>query len=454
MATALTYKYLQLVNYSALLLWDIKRHFTTQVLSTFPIVRLGDYITEESAKYSISDHSKTYGILGVNNQTGIFDAYIESGSKIKQKYKKMQVGWIAYNPYRVNVGSIGIRTNAHLHEYISPAYVVFSCKSGLMPDFLFLLMKTNLFNKIIRENTTGSVRQNLNFSILSSFQIPLPSLEEQHKIVTEYNAAIINADQCTRLTQDIDVQIEEYLQKTLGVESNIENSEHTIEKPDENKRYSYLFFYNLKDILDRWDMYNTSHSIFDRLKKSQYPIKSIGNVFSFITRRWEKEGETFNYIELGDVSPRDGIVGKQTLMVKKAPSRATQTIKTGDLIIGTTRPYLKRFAIVTEEYNNDVCSSGFQVIEPSDNYNINYLYEYLLTTLATEQFEYYMTGALYPAITSKDLRKIQIPLPPLAVQNEIVSCIATLRTKQKDLQRQAFKLRQKSQQQFEQTLFN
>ena len=143
------YKYLQLIKYSSLLLWDIKRYFTTQVLSSFPVVRLGDYINEESAKYSISDPNKRYGILGVNNKDGIFDAYEESGSKIKQKYKKMQVGWIAYNPYRVNVGSIGIRTNEHNYDYISPAYVVFSCKSGLLPDFLFLLLKLLLVFSLV-----------------------------------------------------------------------------------------------------------------------------------------------------------------------------------------------------------------------------------------------------------------------------------------------------------------
>ena len=169
------YSFLKFVRYQDVLLWDNKRYFTTQVSSTFPLVRLGNYINEESLRYSISDATKTYGILGVNNQIGIFDAYKESGSKIKQKYKKMQVGWLAYNPYRINVGSIGIRTNVHHHEYISPAYVVFSCKEGLLPEFLFLLMKTDLFNKIIRENTTGSVRQNLNFSVLSNLQIPLLS---------------------------------------------------------------------------------------------------------------------------------------------------------------------------------------------------------------------------------------------------------------------------------------
>ena len=59
------------------MLWDIKRYFMTQLASSHPIVRLGDYIKEESAKYNISDKTKTYGILGVNNHSGIFDAYEE-----------------------------------------------------------------------------------------------------------------------------------------------------------------------------------------------------------------------------------------------------------------------------------------------------------------------------------------------------------------------------------------
>ena len=56
------YKYLHLVNYNTFLLWDIKRYFMTQVASSHPIVKLGDYIQEEGTKYNISDKTKTYGI--------------------------------------------------------------------------------------------------------------------------------------------------------------------------------------------------------------------------------------------------------------------------------------------------------------------------------------------------------------------------------------------------------
>lgn len=440
-----TYKYLHFVNHKTFLLWDIKRYFMTQIASSHTIVRLGDFIKEGGAKYNISDKTKTYGILGVNNQSGIFDAYEESGAKIKQKYKKMQVGWIAYNPYRINVGSIGMRKEEHHYEYISPAYVVFSCKEGLNSEYLFLLMKTDLFNKIIRENTTGSVRQNLNYSILSNLQIPLPSLEEQNKIVAAYNATIAQADILSAQAQNIDGQIQNYIQKELGIESKKEEKN--------NQQKGFLHIFNFHQLWDRWDMLNTSSVIFDKLSNSKYQIVTLGSTFKCVMRSWKKEGTTFNYIEMGCVNPSDGIIESQTIDIRKAPSRATQIVHAGDLIIGTTRPYLKRFAIVTEQYHNNICSSAFQVIAPDKTYNLHFLHEFLLTSFAVEQFEHYMTGALYPAITSKDLRKIQIPLPPLAIQNEIVEHISALRAKQKHLQQQASDLRAQAQQQFEQTIF-
>ena len=119
------YKYLKFVRFRDFFQWDLKRYFNQSIHSKFQIFNLGTLISEEKDKFDVSDPKTDYGILGVNNQTGIFDAYIENGSKIKQKYKKMEVGWIAYNPYRVNVGSVGIKRECHNNVYISPAYVVF-----------------------------------------------------------------------------------------------------------------------------------------------------------------------------------------------------------------------------------------------------------------------------------------------------------------------------------------
>ena len=142
-----TNHFLKFVLFSKFDLWDTKRYTSKSVNSDFEVIKLSSCINEESKKYKLFlEEEKDFGILGVNNKTGIFDAYVQKGKDINQPYKKMEIGWIAYNPYRINVGSIGIRLEEHINEYISPAYVVFSCKENLLPEYLFLVFKTDIFN--------------------------------------------------------------------------------------------------------------------------------------------------------------------------------------------------------------------------------------------------------------------------------------------------------------------
>lgn len=433
---------LNTIKFSQLQQWDIKRLVQSHFHSKLPISSLGGHIIEQNQKYYISESDQQYGILGVNNKIGIFDAYIEKGSNIHQKYKKMYDGWIAYNPYRINVGSIGIKHRKHQYEYISPAYVVFSCTSDLLPEYLFLLMKTPSFNKIIRENTTGSVRQNLSFKTLQKLRLPLPETSVQNKFVAKYNQAIAEAKTKEDQARQLENEIEKYLFKALGIY--LDNRRTFTNKTLQIIRYSNL---------DRWDAYGTDNSFSAALKKSDYPITPIGKVFDFITRTWDKIEPTFKYVEIGSVDPLLGIVHTEEIETKKAPSRATQIIREGDLIIGTTRPYLKKFAIVDGQHDGHICSSGFQVIAPNKDTNVEFLYEYLKSSIAIAQFEFYMTGALYPAITIKDLKKILIPLPPIGIQSSIVECINEMKSRIKLLKQQAADLRTQALKDFEKEIF-
>lgn len=410
-----SYNYLKLISLIDFDLWDTKRYTSKSITSSFTIVELGTCIKEENKKYKLyEEENKDFGILGVNNKEGIFDAYVQKGKDINQAYKKMKVGWLAYNPYRINVGSIGIRLKEHKNEYISPAYVVFSCNKNMLPEFLFLLFKTDTFNKIINESTTGSVRQNLTIDILKKLKIPLPSISEQVNIINVYNAKIKEARTLQNQAESLEYEIEKYFLEQLGL------------KPFTLKQRIYGLQTVFYTDLDRWDYFSSDNSINASLNKSIFPLSTIGQSFQFAKRPFNKttyKGTTFKYIEIGAIDPIKGILEAKEIATSKAPSRATQFVKENDLIIGTTRPYLKKFAIVTKEYNNDVCSSGFSVIASNENYHLPFLLQFLNCTYGVEQLKNRMTGGLYPAITEPELKEIKIPFPSVEKQVEIMHLI-------------------------------
>lgn len=186
---------LSTVLFSTIQQWDVKQFFLTQVKSKYVVEELGKHLIHQTEKIQLSDYpDKDFVILGVSNKIGMFDASTVKGKKIKQKYHLVKDNWIAYNPYRVNVGSIGIKTSDLKGEYISPAYVVFSCKDTLLPEFLWLMMKSQYFNTLIRDSTTGSVRQTLRFEKLAAIKAPIPSIEDQQEILKAYHATLAEAD--------------------------------------------------------------------------------------------------------------------------------------------------------------------------------------------------------------------------------------------------------------------
>jgi type I restriction enzyme S subunit len=112
---------------------------------------------------------------------------------------------------------------------------------------------------------------------------------------------------------------------------------------------------------------------------------------------------------------------------KDAPSRARKILKVNDVIFATVRPYLKRIALITEEYNGFYGSTAFCVLRP----NIKKISPYFLFYyVSTDKFVYkvsgYQTGSGYPAITDDHIKNEKLPLPPLSEQQEIAEILQTV----------------------------
>jgi type I restriction enzyme, S subunit len=283
------------------------------------------------------------------------------------------------------------------------------------PYYLSLLTKTKRFQKLCQTASVGTTNRNYLQEILFlNFEIPLPSLTEQRRILLAYKDKMNIASLLEKEVSNVEFEIENYFLKQLGLEQfSIKHKLRTLQSTN----YS---------ILDRWDIFSADTRILIELRKSKFELSSIGMSYHFIKRTWNKskyDKDTFKYIEIGAIDPTNGIIEAKELEIKKAPSRATQLVKEGDLIIGTTRPYLKKFAIVTKTYDSNVCSSGFCVIKQSREYHLPYLHQFLKCAYGIEQLKNKMTGGLYPAITENELKKIKIPLPAVEEQIKIMTLI-------------------------------
>ncbi len=94
----------------------------------------------------------------------------------------------AYNPMRLNIGSIA-RNTADRRVMVSPDYVVFHTDpERLLPNYLDHVRHSGLWRSYVGVTGDGSVRVRIYYDQLSRFQLPLPPLPEQKKI-----AAILTA---------------------------------------------------------------------------------------------------------------------------------------------------------------------------------------------------------------------------------------------------------------------
>lgn len=139
------------------------------------------------------------------------------------------------------------------------------------------------------------------------------------------------------------------------------------------------------------------------------------------TREPEKP---FSYIDVSSVSNETfSITETSELLGKDAPSRARRIVRSGDVIFATIRPTLKRVAIVPDELDNAVCSTGYFVLRGGSKIDNGYLFYWLFSDEFQAEMESRQKGASYPAVNDGDIRDQYVPVPPLNEQRRIVAVL-------------------------------
>ena len=164
---------------------------------SFPTVKLGNFIREVKEKVKSSSVSQdAFTVYGVTNTDGITVTNNKASDDLGN-YTVLRENQFAYNPYRVNVGSIGLSLPGTFGA-VSPAYVVFETNGQINNEFLLYYLKSSLGINLIKwYGDRGGVRSALRFSDLKKLDFPDITLEQQNKF-------LIRIQQLDKLLHELD----------------------------------------------------------------------------------------------------------------------------------------------------------------------------------------------------------------------------------------------------------
>ena len=161
--------------------------------------RIGDIIEQTSLR---NKNNLVKTVLSVNNKLGFINQEEQFedravASEDTSNYKVVTKDDFAYNPARINVGSIA-RLKSFNKGIVSPMYICFKVIDGIVPEYLESYFATNQFFKEMQKRLEGSVRLCLSFEGLCNIPISIPCMDEQveigkricqieNMIETEYN---------------------------------------------------------------------------------------------------------------------------------------------------------------------------------------------------------------------------------------------------------------------------
>ena len=154
-------------------------------------------------------------VMGVTKAQGVVPMREQTIAGDISRYKRLPPRAFAYNPMRINVGSIAMNERNE-EVLVSPDYVVFACNAdGLDPDYLDHLRKTSWWAHYINSGGSGSVRQRTYYDDLAALKLPLPELDEQKAIAAVLNTARDDLAATEREIEAVTLQKRGLMQKLL-----------------------------------------------------------------------------------------------------------------------------------------------------------------------------------------------------------------------------------------------
>lgn len=393
---------------------------------------MSDYIISFDTGKNLAQTDEGIPYLRTQNVRMIFPTlddvtYVADTTNIK----KTQIGDLLFVRVGVGVGDCCVIGEAEANSAFSDNVIRIKLKKDVNPYYVATYLSTYIGRNLFFKGLKGSGKPVISRENIDAIAFPLISKETQSK-----------------LQKDIFVATEQFNNKLASASIMVHKVDFTIAK---------LIGFDFPEIIEQKVFATKVSELENRIDPHFYlpgfkalidNIRRISNaqlsdIVEFSNETWnQKDGfeNEFPYIEISEIDLTSGKIQNISYTpIREAPSRARMVVRTMDIIVSTTRPHRGAIALINQEQNGFIASTGFAVLRKllREDVSKEYLFYILRTQICLQQMLQRSSGGSYPAITTEELKKIYIPIPTTEVQQQIVTDIKAFVDKAEALKAEA-----------------
>ena len=412
-------KYISTVPFSGLYNWSVQYLNDSKISfnKKYPMMRIGEFLKRNKTAVTIED-DKTYkrATIKVRNG-GIFLRDEEIGSKIGTKNQFLITkGQFLLSKIDARNGAFGVVPEKLEGGIITGNFWTFDVNYNIInPHYLALLTTTEAFIQFCEQASNGTTnRHYLQEPLFLNIKVPVPSLEEQNKLVKAYNDIMLFIKMEERKAIDIDVKATVSVRNALGV------------APYPGHVEKKLVHYIDYGAIDSWSVPQILHAENSPFGKSKFACKKLSDL-AFINPKTDlsilSDTDNMSFIPMEDISDDYGEwTGKR--VGSKSNIKGYTKFQDGDIIWARITPCMQngKSAILTNLVNGKgYGSTEFHIIRIKSS---DVLPQYIHTLLRhfdvlSDAKKYFTGSAGQQRVPTSYLENLLIPVPPLEVQKQI-----------------------------------
>lgn len=443
-----TFKYIHFAHYKDIPNWSVQYVVEEKLGFTkkYPMAKIGSFLSRSKELVTLQDDIvyKRVSVSTIGKGIAVRDTKLGKDIGTKKQYL-VKKGQFLLSKIDARNGAFGVVPEEADGAIITGNFWAFDVDYNLLnPQYLVLVTQTKQFVGFAEKCSNGTTnRHYLQEVAFLQQSIPLPSLEEQERILADYNSSICKAEDKEKTIEENKYKIDKFILETLGVK--------TVSHEEEKKNTSLLSFVKLSSI-ERWDCYN-ERKLFIYGTEATPMFKLITEKPMYGAPYSSKPFDnSVRYIRITDIN-EDGTLNEDKVSADMYNN--TYLLKENDFLIARSGNTVGK-TYLYKKSDGPAIFAGYLIKFVIDEEKIDpkYLLLYTKSSIYKDWIKNNMRISAQPNINSQQYLQSPIIVPSKKVQREIVNKVQTLANVNIRGKNEACELRRKALENFEQTIFD